>query len=77
MGILIIREPAIPEQIAELREELGDLIKLAVDLERSILAGGGELGADCEQVLLKDGGKQQDVWGAIGFRIRGVLDLSP
>jgi hypothetical protein len=67
MGILIVREPATPEQIAEMREELGDLIKLAVDLERGILAGGGELHADCEQVLLKDGSKQQDVWGGDWF----------
>jgi hypothetical protein len=67
MGILIIRGPATPEQIAEMREDLGDLIKLAVDLERGILAGGGELHADCEQVLLKDGSRQQDVWGGDWF----------
>ncbi len=40
------------------------LIKLAVDIRRGILAGGGELHADCESVLLQDGSRQEDVWGA-------------
>ncbi len=46
-----------------MRAELGSVIKLAVDLEREILAGGGELHADCEQALLRDGSKQENVWG--------------
>ena len=43
---------------------LGTYVKLAVDLERGILAGGGALHADCEAVLLEDGGRQEDIWGA-------------
>jgi hypothetical protein len=39
-------------------------VKLAVDIQRSILAGGGALHADCESVLLEDGSKQEDIWGA-------------
>jgi Protein of unknown function (DUF5674) len=39
-------------------------VKLAVDLERRILAGGGALHADCEAALLEDGSRQEDVWGA-------------
>mgnify|MGYP003526019672 FL=1 len=39
-------------------------IKLAVDVRRMILAGGGEMHADCEAVLLEDGSRQEDVWGA-------------
>jgi hypothetical protein len=48
----------------EMLEFLGIYIKLVVDVERGILAGGGELHADCEKVLLRDGSRQQDVWGA-------------
>ncbi len=63
--IHIIREPATPEQVAEMSEAFGGLlIKLAVDVRRGILAGGGELHADCEQVLLEDGSRQEDIWGA-------------
>jgi hypothetical protein len=52
MSILIIRKPATLSEIGETSAEFGDIIKLAVDLEREILAGGGELHSDCEQALL-------------------------
>ncbi len=45
-------------------EMLGTYIKLAVDLERGILAAGGEFHADCEEALLEDGSRQDDIWGA-------------
>jgi hypothetical protein len=67
MGIIIIRKPATLSEIAEMSAEFGSLIKLAVDLEREILAGGGELHSDCEQALLYDGSQQRDVWGGDWF----------
>lgn len=39
-------------------------IKLAVDTRKGVLAGGGALHADCEAVLLDDGSKQEEIWGA-------------
>jgi hypothetical protein len=45
-------------------EELGAYVKLAVDIRRGILAAGGALHADCEAVLLEDGSRQEDIWGA-------------
>jgi len=39
-------------------------VKLAVDIEHGILAGGGVMHADCEFVLLEDGSKQEFIWGA-------------
>ncbi len=39
-------------------------IKLAVDVARGILAGGGEYHADCEEILLENGSRQEDIWGA-------------
>lgn len=62
--IHIIREKATAAQLAEMLEELENYIKLAVDVERGVLAGGGAMHADCETVLLEDGSKQKDVWGA-------------
>ncbi|MGK7950893.1 MAG: DUF5674 family protein [Xenococcaceae cyanobacterium] len=63
--ILIIREPATAEQIEQMAETyVGLMIKLAVDVEQEILAGGGELHADCEQVLLENGSQQENIWGA-------------
>ena len=43
---------------------LGNYIKLAIDIEREVAAGGGVAHADCETVLLEDGSRQHDVWGA-------------
>ena len=63
--ILIIREQATPEQLEQMAETyVGLMIKLAVDVNRGILSGGGELHADCEQVLLENGSQQENVWGA-------------
>jgi hypothetical protein len=62
--IHIIRTRATKEQVDEMLEAHGFYIKLAVDIERSILAGGGELHADCEAVLLEDGSTQENIWGA-------------
>ncbi|SKB12919.1 conserved hypothetical protein [Planktothrix sp. PCC 11201] len=62
--IYLIEERGTKEQIEEMLETLGSYIKLAVDIERQILTGGGELHADCEAVLLEYGSKQVDIWGA-------------
>lgn len=62
--ILIIREQATPEQMRRMLEVSEMYIKIAVDIKRKILAGGGELHADCEQFLLTDGSQQINVWGA-------------
>lgn len=64
MKIHIIRQHAKEKEIREMLEELETYIKLAVDVERNILAGGGEYHADCEEVLLEDGSRQEDIWGA-------------
>lgn len=67
MTVLIIRKKATLSEIDEMSAEFEDFIKLAVDLDREILAGGGELYSDCEQALLLDGSKQEHVWGGDWF----------
>jgi hypothetical protein len=64
MKIHIIRQRAKQEEILEMLEELETYIKLAVDVERNILAGGGEYHADCEEALLEDGSRHEYIWGA-------------
>jgi hypothetical protein len=63
MKIHIIRQHVTQKEIQEMLEELETYIKLAVDVERNILAGGGEYHADCEEVLLEDGSRQENIWG--------------
>lgn len=62
--IHIVRAPAIPRQIEQMLQAHGTYIKLAVDIERGILAGGGLMHADCESTLLEDGSVQGNIWGA-------------
>jgi hypothetical protein len=62
--IYIIKEKATKQQIQEMMEMLETYIKLAVDVEREILAGGGAMHADCEAMLLEDGSQQEYIWGA-------------
>jgi len=62
--IHLLRSRATQEQLTAMLEELTEYVKLAVDIKREVVAGGGELHADCEAVLLEDGSKQEDVWGA-------------
>lgn len=62
--ILLLRTPATGKQIEQMLEEHKFYIKTAVDIERRVLVGGGEAHYDCEQVLLDDGSRQENIWGA-------------
>ena len=65
MGVIhLVRATATPQQLQEMLSTLETYIKLAVDVQRRVVAGGGALHADCEAVLLEDGSQQSDVWGA-------------
>lgn len=54
-------------------EALGIYIKLAVDVERKVLAGGGELHADCELILLEDGSEPATIWGADWYPLKQTV----
>ena len=83
MTIHVIREHATATLVAEMLEEYGTLIKIAVDIERGILAGGGEMHHDCEQVLLKEGSDQLNLWGANWYpdvqqvRCEALMNIRP
>jgi Protein of unknown function (DUF5674) len=53
--VLIIRKRATAEEMDEMLSCFGLFIKLVVDIERRILAGGVEMHYYCEQELLSDG----------------------
>lgn len=62
--MLIIRNKISLEELKKIAEEsFGDFVKAVVDVEREIMAIGGELHADEEELLLKDGSKQKCLWG--------------
>ncbi len=59
--IHIIRSHATPEQLEEMLAAFEITIKVVVDIQRGILAGGGRAHSDCEEALLKDGSQQRDL----------------
>ena len=73
--IHIIRSKATHKQIEQMLDELDPIIKLAVDTGREILAGGGQMHADCEATLLEDGSRQEDVWGANWIPVTQTIEF--
>ncbi len=64
MPIRIVNDKISHQELAEVARALfGDMAKAAVDIERGIMALGGELHADEEAMLLQDGSRPEDVWG--------------
>ena len=62
--IKIITSPISKEKLKEsAREFFIDFAKAVVDIERGIMAIGGEFHVDCESVLLENGCKQPNLWG--------------
>ena len=62
--IHVLRTKATKQQLSEMLAELEVYVKLAVDIEQGVVAGGGALHADCEAALLADGSGQDAIWGA-------------
>jgi hypothetical protein len=62
--IHVLHGPATDEQLQQMQEVHESYIKVAVDVKRRVLAGGGEFHADCESALIEDGSQRSDVWGA-------------
>lgn len=70
-------------ELQDLRKQYGSYIKITVDIEKQTLVLGSELHADGEEILLKKGSRQNDIWGGgIDLQTRmidmtAVLNLRP
>ncbi|MDP3988572.1 MAG: DUF5674 family protein [Candidatus Levybacteria bacterium] len=61
--ILIINKKASTEEIGKMSQDFQGYIKIVVDVQRGILAGGGERHVDGEQKLLSEESEQENLWG--------------
>jgi hypothetical protein len=60
----VVREAISFADVGEMaRQGFGDMVKACVDVERGVMAIGGELHSDEEALLLEDGSALADVWG--------------
>lgn len=62
--LLIVRAKIDSQIRKKIAEDLKGYIKIVVDVKRKILAAGGEKHVDGERLLLEDGSRQEDLWGA-------------
>lgn len=73
MTIILRDKKATQEQLDKMCHEFGSYIKVVVDVEKGILAGGGAMHYDEEQLLLEYECEQKNLWGGgIDFTTRTV-----
>ena len=72
--VVLRRRIERPELARLVAAHFGDMVKLVVDVRRLVVAVGGELHADAEQLLLEQGSRQADLWGANYYPGRGQED---
>ncbi len=65
MSIKFIKNPISRQELALMaKNQFGDLIKIAVDVGKEIMAVGGEFHSDEELLLMeKQDSKRENVWG--------------
>jgi len=64
MNIKIISDQISEKELREIAKDFyGNMVKGVVDVEREILAMGGEYHMDANEILIKNKSKQQDIWG--------------
>lgn len=67
----IITKPTSLKEIWENRETpFVELLKIVVDIENEILAVDSEMHADLEEILLEQGSRQKEIWGANIYPLR-------
>ena len=64
MNIKIIHNPIAKTELEKIaKDQFGDWVKAVVDVDRHVMAIGGDLHADEEAILLQDSSQQKNLWG--------------
>lgn len=64
MTIEILRRPTtLARLVAQAERQFGDMVKAVVDVDRGVMAIGGEVQSDEEAALIDDGSAQASLWG--------------
>jgi hypothetical protein len=64
MNIKLIIKPITKAEALEIAKEFYvDMVKGVVDIEKEIIALGGEYHIDANEMLIKNGSKQNNIWG--------------
>ena len=61
----IIQEPIFFAELWKTKEiDLGDILKIVIDVNKQIIGVDAEMHADIEEKLLDTGSRQESLWGA-------------
>ena len=64
IDIKLIKDRITLTELKEVaKQRFGDMVKAVVDIEKEVMAIGGEMHADEETVLLEEGSEQNNLWG--------------
>ncbi|MDP2638609.1 MAG: DUF5674 family protein [Candidatus Azambacteria bacterium] len=64
MEIKVVKNTIAKEELKKIAEnQFGDVVKAVIDIEKEIMAIGGDLHADEEALLLEQGSNQKNLWG--------------
>ena len=69
--VVLLERRIEAHELRRLALRFEEMVKYVVDVERGIVAIGGEMHADAEEVLLEAGSGQADLWGANYYPGRG------
>lgn len=61
--IITKEDPYTIEEIEKLKEQFDVYIKTVIDVKRRICSAGSDRHFESEEILLKKGSKQEDLWG--------------
>jgi len=60
----LIKEKITKDRLKDIaKEDYNSMIKGTVDIEKEIIALGGEFHSDSNNLLIKDGSSQRNIWG--------------
>jgi hypothetical protein len=61
--IITKSNPYTKEEIEKLKEQFDSYIKTVIDIKKKVCSAGCDSHYESEEVLLKQGSKQSDIWG--------------
>lgn len=61
--ILTQQTPFSKEQIKQTAEQFGTYVKTVIDIEKKICSAGADRHFESEEILLKEGSNQMNLWG--------------
>ena len=76
MPIEIVSAPVTRDELRRMAgQQFGEFVKAMVDVQRGVMAIGGELPADDEALLLQHEARQVDLWGINLYPGRPMAEL--